>query len=178
MARPATGASTRPATGLLGIGGALSLIGSVLPWSELSSGGERRVFSGVTVGDGRICLLIGLALIVCAALVATGRAAPGPDRATGPVPAAAAALAAVVLLLTGADYAAGPAPLASFRGLSAGLVHLEPRAGLAVTLLGGLLAEIGATALLWRGRPPRPSPRPDPQPARPAASGVERRPTG
>jgi hypothetical protein len=135
-------------TALVALGGLVSGVGAVLPWSELSSGGERRVFSGVTVGDGRLCLLLGASLVACALL---GRPGRPPGRAARLVPAAAV-LAAVILLLTAADYAVGPAPLSSFRGLSADLIRLRPRLGIVVTFLGGVIAQCGVALAIWRVR--------------------------
>jgi hypothetical protein len=137
------------AVGLVGLGGVVSAVGSVLPWSELSSGGERRVFSGVTVGDGRLCLLLGAALVACALLGARSRTL---GRSGGLYPTAAV-LAAVVLLLTLADFAVGPAPLASFRGLSGVLIRLQPRVGILVTFLGGVVTEAGVALAVWRPDP-------------------------
>jgi len=121
--------------------GLVVVVAATMRWSTLATSDERRTFTGLTLGDGRVTLLLGLALALLGlARLARRRLAPG-DRLLGPV------LAGLVVVLTGSDLLAGPPTLATFRGISADQIAVRPEAGLYLSLAAGAVALLAAFAL-------------------------------
>ncbi|MBL7493225.1 hypothetical protein I6A60_36650 [Frankia sp. AgB1.9] len=114
---------------------------ATMRWSTLATSDERRTFTGLTVGDGRLTLVLGLALAVLGlARLARRRLAPG-DTLLGPV------LAGLVVVLAAADLLVGPPTLATFQGISADKIVVRPESGLYLSLAAGGLALVVALAL-------------------------------
>ncbi|WP_239373452.1 hypothetical protein, partial [Frankia sp. Cj5] len=130
---------------VVGTAGAVTGAGAVLPWSTLSSGAETRTFSGLTVGDGRVTLVVGVVLLMIGFARLFGRPAGAADGVVARV------LAAGVTVLSTMDIIAGPPPLASFRGISADQMSVVPGPGVVLTLVAGLVALVGS----WLLRPAR-----------------------
>lgn len=153
VAEPASAVSTpvrvRPVAALAVLVGAIGAgAGSVMPWSSLSDGEQVRQFSGVEVGDGRVVLVLAVAL----AAVALSRLAYRPFGA-GRVDIVFVRLSAVaIVVLTGLDRMYGPPTLASFRAVSADAIIIAPHSGLTLALVSGVLALAGSAAL--QVRPP------------------------
>ncbi|WP_131746383.1 hypothetical protein [Frankia sp. Cppng1_Ct_nod] len=137
--------ATRPRVGgrlgglLLAAGGCAAGVAAVLPWSTLSSGDETRTFTGLTVGDGRITLMVGAVLLVMGVVRLVGRRT-GVAAAT-----IAVVLGAGVAALAAFDLAMGPPSLAAIRGLSANQFSVVPERGLILTLAAGLVALAGGS---------------------------------
>jgi hypothetical protein len=118
---------------------------AAMRWSTLATGDEQRTFTGLTVGDGRITLVLGLTLAVLGlARLARWRLTPG-DAPLGGV------LAGLVVILAGADLLAGPPTLATFRGISADKIVVRPESGLYLSLAAGAVALLAALALARGG---------------------------
>ncbi|EIV90960.1 hypothetical protein FraQA3DRAFT_0376 [Frankia sp. QA3] len=140
-------ARTRPAAALAMIVGAVGcVIGSVLPWSEMSSADETRSFNGIVVGDGR---LVGV-LAVILAVVGAARLARRPIGGGAADILVARLVAILIVVIAGLDRAYGPPTLASFRAVSADVISIHPQNGIMVTLGSGVLALIGAVLLQAR----------------------------
>ncbi|MCM3922072.1 hypothetical protein ND748_10425 [Frankia sp. AiPs1] len=141
---------TRPAAALAMIVGAVGcVIGSVLPWSEMSSADETRTFSGIVVGDGRLVLVLAVILGV----VAAARLARRPIGGGAADVLAARIIAILIVVIAGLDRAYGPPTLASFRAISADVISIHPQNGIMLTLGSGILALIGAGLLQRRAAP-------------------------
>jgi hypothetical protein len=121
---------------------------AVLPWCELSSGDETRTLTGLTVGDGRLTLVLALVLgwVGCAA--SAGRRAFAGDVV------AARSAAAVIVAVSAFDVALGPPTLSSVRGISADQFELSAQAGVVVSLAAGVLALVAAAGLRRRRATP------------------------
>jgi len=121
--------------------GLVVVVAATMRWSTLATSDERRTFTGLTLGDGRVTLLLGLALALLGlARLARRRLAPG-DALLGPV------LAGLAVVLTGSDLLTGPPTLATFRGISADQIAVRPEAGLYLSLAAGAVALLAALAL-------------------------------
>ncbi|WP_193790316.1 MULTISPECIES: hypothetical protein [Frankia] len=135
---------TRPAAALAMIVGAVgSVIGSVLPWSEMSSADETRTFNGIVVGDGRVVLVLAVLL----GIVGAARLVRRPIGGSAADVLVARVVAILIVVIAGLDRAYGPPTLASFRAISADVISIHPQNGVMVTLLSGILALIGAVLL-------------------------------
>ncbi|WP_462203777.1 hypothetical protein [Frankia sp. CcWB3] len=144
-------APSRPVAALMVVLAAVGAgIGSVLPWSEMSSGDETRTFSGLVVGDGRT---IGVLAVMLGA-IGVGRLVRRPLAGAIDV-ALARIIAVLIVIITALDRIYGPPTLASFRAISADAISIRPQAGITVCLGAGLLALIGAVLLQPRTKPPR-----------------------
>jgi hypothetical protein len=121
---------------LLVVGGGLAVLGSILPWSVVTS--SRRVLSadGLT-GDGRITILLGLAVVVVGVLALVGR----PPR-----PACIGALVAAAVVVVIAGYNAFD--LDALGTASDQMASLEMGHGLLITAIGGTVAVVGGVRLL------------------------------
>jgi hypothetical protein len=151
---------TRPFPSLLLLAAGLAAAGaSAMRWSTLATNDEQRTFTGLTIGDGRITLILGLALAVLAAARLAGRRLSSADGLVGTV------FAAVLVILIGIDLLIGPPTLASFQGISADKIVVRPEVGLFVALAAAAVGLLAAGAL---ARADRPGPR---SPARPQAAG-------
>ncbi|KJE23577.1 hypothetical protein FF36_02026 [Frankia torreyi] len=152
---PVTGSATapgrtRPAAALAMIVGAVGcVIGSVLPWSEMSSADETRTFNGLVVGDGRLVLV--LAVILGA--LGAARLARRPIGGGAADVLVARVVAILIVVIAGLDRAYGPPTLASFRAISADVISIHPQNGIMFTLGSGILALIGAVLLQRRSAP-------------------------
>ncbi len=148
---PEPGVGAEPGVGgrfagvLLTVAGGLGGIAATLPWSTISDGEETRTFTGLTVGDGRITLMVAVVLLVIGAAHVSGRRPGGTEAAVATLLGAGVAVFAVM------DLVAGPASLSSFRTLAADQISVAPASGLVLTLVAGLLALVGGW-LLRRGR--------------------------
>ncbi len=136
---------------LLTIAGGLGGIAATLPWSTISDGEESRTFTGLTVGDGRITLMLAVVLMVIGAAHVAGRRSGGTGGSGGSGGTVAMLLGAGVAVFAVMDLVAGPASLSSFRALSANQISVVPASGLVLTLVAGSLACVGGW-LLRRGR--------------------------
>lgn len=145
-ARPSGRPERRPLSALLLIASGLVVaVAATMRWSTLATSDERRTFTGLTVGDGRLTLVLGLALAVLGlARLARRRLAPG-DALLGPL------LAGLVVILAAADLLVGPPTLATFQGISADKIVVRPESGLYLSLAAGALALLAALALARGG---------------------------
>jgi len=132
--RPARG---RLAGAVLVASGLAAAGAAAAPWSSLATSDEERTFTGLTVGDGRYTVVLGLALVVVGAAALARRRMPG-EGLLGLV------LAALLTLIAGGDLLIGPPTLATFRGISADQIAIDPEAGLYVSLAAGILALLAA----------------------------------
>lgn len=123
-------------SGLVAAGGLLAVVAAVMTWDTLASAGERRAFSGIEVGDGRLTAAMGLGLMVLGVTALTRRPVAGPGRI-------AAALGLAVSALAVVDLLAAPPVLSSFRRLSADRIVVTAGAGLALTVVAGVVAMVG-----------------------------------
>jgi hypothetical protein len=135
-------------------------VSAALPWCELSSGDETRTLTGLTVGDGRLTLVLALVMgwIGCSALA--GRRAFAGDVV------AARSAAAMIVAVSAFDVALGPPTLSSVRGISADRFELSAQAGVVVSLAAGVVALVAATAPSLRRA------RSDAAGRRPGSSGI------
>ncbi|OHV69206.1 hypothetical protein [Pseudofrankia sp. BMG5.36] len=133
-ARPARG---RMASLMLVVAGLAAAGAALAPWSTLATSDEERTFTGLTVGDGRFTVVLGLALAVLGGAGLARRRLSG-DGALGPL------LASLLIVIAGSDLLIGPPTLASFRGISADQIVVEPEAGLYASLAAGVLALMAA----------------------------------
>ena len=143
-AQAATGGASRLAAAVLALAGAVAAGAALLPWSRLSSGDETRTFTGLVAGDGRLTLLLGLALVLIGGRLVLGRA---PAAGGGGDGLAARVLALVLVVVAGFDTAIGPPTLSSFRAISADVIELRPEIGPQVTLAAGVVALVAALRL-------------------------------
>lgn len=144
--------TTRPVAALAVIVGAVGcVIGSVLPWSEMSSANETRTFNGIVVGDGRLVLVLAVLLGV----VGAARLARRPIGGRTADILVARLVAIMIVVIAGLDRAYGPPTLASFRAISADVISIHPQNGIMFTLGSGILALIGAVLLQPRTAPSR-----------------------
>jgi hypothetical protein len=135
-------------------------IAALLPWSRLSSRGETRTFTGLAVGDGRVTFLLAAALVV----IGLARLAHRPVSAADV--ALARLLAVIMAAVAGSDVVLGPPTLATFRGISAGVIEVRPELGVlvsagaaAVALLASVLLRSREDASGGRRNPPVRGPR-------------------
>ncbi|WP_261561758.1 hypothetical protein [Frankia tisae] len=136
--------TTRPVAALAMIVGAVGcVVGSVLPWSEMSSADETRTFNGIVAGDGRLVLVLAVLLGV----VGAARLARRPIGGRTADILVARLAAAMIVVIAGLDRAYGPPTLASFRAISADVISIHPQNGIMVTLASGIIALIGAVLL-------------------------------
>jgi hypothetical protein len=161
---------TRPtlAVGLIGVGGLLVVIGSILPFVAGSAGGpfEGQTSSGLRYADGRFDLGVGIGLVVIAILIQGLRLTLFGTRILSVI---ATVAAAIILYATIIDVSnVGELP-----EVEAGIGLYFVLAGSAVALVGGVLG------LIARGRaapgnhlaPQASMPPPPPeQPPEPASS--------
>jgi hypothetical protein len=140
-----TAVPRRPVTAvLLFAAGVVIAVAATMRWSTLATTDERRAFTGLAVGDGRITLALGLALAVLGlARLARRWLAPG-SALVGMV------LAGLVVLVAGGDLLTGPPTLATFRGISADKIAVRPERGLYVSVAAGAVALL-CTLSLPRG---------------------------
>ncbi|OHV36389.1 MULTISPECIES: hypothetical protein [Pseudofrankia] len=143
-ARPVRG---RMASLTLVVAGLAAAGAALAPWSTLASSDEERTFTGLTVGDGRFTVVLGLALAVLGVAGLARRRLSG-DGPLGPV------LAGLLVVMAGGDLLIGPPTLATFRGISADQIVVRPEAGLYVSLVAGVLALVAAL-MPRRGAPAR-----------------------
>ncbi|SNQ50287.1 conserved membrane hypothetical protein [Frankia canadensis] len=141
------GAAGRGAALAVVVGAVGAVIGSTLPWCTMSSGDETRTFTGIVVGDGRLVLVLAVAL----AVVALARLARRPLTAGAADVLVARLVAAGIIILAALDRMYGPPTLASFRAVSGDRIAIHPGSGILLTLGSGVLALVGAILL----RPPR-----------------------
>ncbi|ONH31939.1 hypothetical protein [Pseudofrankia asymbiotica] len=127
----------RTASLLLVVAGLAAAGAALAPWSTLATSDEERTFTGLTVGDGRFTVVLGLALTVLGGAGLARRRLSG-DGALGPL------LAALLVVIAGSDLLIGPPTLATFRGISADQIVVDPEAGLYVSLAAGVLALMAA----------------------------------
>jgi len=118
------------------------------PWSTLATNNERRTFTGLTVGDGRFTVLLGIALAVLG-LAGLARRRLSGDGFLGVL------LAGLLVVIAGSDLLIGPPTLATFRGISADQIAVEPESGLYLSVAAGVLALLAALMPL-RGAPADP----------------------
>jgi hypothetical protein len=130
------------------VGGLVTAGAALTTWSTLVSRSDRRTFNGLAVGDGRFTLVLGLVL---AALGLAGLAHRPFARAEGRL---ALALGGAVVAFSAADIGAGPPELSSFRRLSGDTVAITSGPGLTLSVVGGVVALLGALLLLRAGRAP------------------------
>jgi hypothetical protein len=129
---------------LTAIGGGIVILGSFMPWATVSSGFATASISG-TEGDGKITMVLGLALVILGVIELT--------RVTS----------LRVLILIAATLAAGigVVDLVSARervaGVASALLHASVGVGLYAVVGGGILAIVGG--LFNRYREPERSPR-------------------
>lgn len=131
----------RAAGGVVVGGAALMLIGSRLTWMEVRGPkvGDAYTSSGVDLGDGRVTMVLGVALVILGAVILTGRFVRmgGPKvAAMGAIVAGAAALA-----VTAVDIA-DVADRAERLGVPLGAVT-DVGTGLWLAFVGSLLAVVG-----------------------------------
>lgn len=126
--------------------GLMAAVGALMTWSTLTSGGERRTFSGLAVGDGRFTLAMGVVSILIGSVGLAKRPFPGRG-ADGRI---ALVLGVLTMALAAADVVAGPPTLASFRRLSANAITITSGNGLSLTITAGVGVIVGA-ALVLRG---------------------------
>ena len=121
---------------LLVVGGGLATLGSVLPWSVVTS--SRRVLSADGLGgDGRITLLLGLVVVAVGVMALVSRL----RRAACIVALVAAAVVVVVAGYNAFD-------LDSFGTASDQMASLEMGHGLLITAIGGGVAVVGGVRLV------------------------------
>jgi hypothetical protein len=140
-----------PVAGVLAlVGGAAAVVGSFLPWAEISAGPFTEQFKGVDGWEGKAAVVAGLLMIV-----AGGRVVTGSDRAiTRMRPGAAigglvafgvglyTALTATEQLL---DATQGRLPRAEVeRALDGGLLELSLAIGLIIVIAGGAQGIVAA----------------------------------
>lgn len=131
----------RAAGGVVVGGAALMLIGSRLTWMEVRGPkvGDAYTSSGVDLGDGRVTMVLAVALVILGAVILTGRFVRmgGPKvAAMGAIVAGAAALA-----VTAVDIA-DVADRAERLGVPLGAVT-DVGTGLWLAFVGSLLAVVG-----------------------------------
>ena len=121
---------------LLVVGGGLATLGSVLPWSVVTS--SRRVLSADGLGgDGRITLLLGLVMVAVGVMALVSRL----RRA-----ACILALVAAAIVVVVAGYNAFD--LDSFGTASDQMASLEMGHGLLITAIGGGVGIVGGVRLV------------------------------
>ncbi|MBL7625808.1 hypothetical protein I7412_01150 [Frankia sp. CN6] len=153
-AAPAARPARRPLPSFLLLVAGLVAVGAAFaPWSTLVASDERRTFSGLTVGDGRVTLVLGAALTLLGAARLARRRLSVADAALSPL------LAGLLVVIAGCDLLIGPPTLATFRGISADRIIVEPEIGLYASLAAGAVALLAAIALRRAGHagPPRPA---------------------
>jgi hypothetical protein len=135
--------------GLAAVGGALAVVGALLPWVGIGDGGAPPdVNNGIqTGGDGVITLALGLLVIAFA--VRGWRASDGPTRRSGTIALIAGFVVLSIPALRWSDFR-------NMVALEAIGVFATPEIGLYVTAFGGLLTIIGGWQLrrLLRRLPP------------------------
>lgn len=156
------------AVGLIGAGGLLVVIGSILPFVAGSSGGpfEGQTSSGLRYADGKFDLGVGIGLVLIAILIRGLRLTLFGTRILSVIATVAAAIILYATIIDVSDV--GDLP------------EVEAGIGLYFVLAGSALALIGgALGLISRGRagpgehvPPQTSmpPPPPEQPPGPASS--------
>ncbi len=123
---------------LLITGGGMAVLGSVLPWSVVTS--YKKVLSADGLGgDGRITLLLGLVLVGLGTVALLRRVPQG---------LAAGSLVAAIAVTVVAGYNAFD--LGSLGDASDQLSSLELGHGLVITLIGGLIGVVGGARLVAR----------------------------
>ena len=123
---------------LLITGGGIAMLGSVLPWSVMTTGDRVHSAAGTT-GDGRVTLLLGLILVAAGVLTLLGVAARW---------LAITAIACAIMLTVIAAYDA--VDLSAFGNAGDELASLEMGHGLVITVIGGVLAAVGAARCVAR----------------------------
>jgi hypothetical protein len=136
---------------LLTLSGLVATVAAALPWSTLATSDEERTFTGLMVGDGRITLVLAVGLGGLGVVRLARRSISDAEVM------ASWLLSGLLVVITGSDVVWGPPTLASFRGVSADLIAVEPRTGLLVSLVAGLVAVIAAAALPRRRDVPQPT---------------------
>ena len=107
------------------------MLGSVLPWSVMTTGDRVHSAAG-TAGDGRVTLLLGLILVAAGVLTLLGVAARW---------LAITAISCAIMLTVIAAYDA--VDLSAFGNAGDELASLEMGHGLVITVIGGVLAAVG-----------------------------------
>jgi hypothetical protein len=121
---------------MLVIGGGLAMLGSILPWSVVTT--SRRVLSADGLrGDGRITLLLGLIVVAIGV-----RALVGLVRR--PVVVVALVAASVTAVIAGFNAF----DLQGFGNASDQLASLNVGHGLLITVIGAVVAVIGCVRLV------------------------------
>jgi len=123
---------------LLLTGGGLSALGSVLPWSVMTTGDRVQSAAGIT-GDGKVTLILGLVLVACGALALVGVAARW---------LAITAIASAIMITVIAAYNA--VDLSALGNAGDQLASLEMGHGLVITIIGGVIAAVGAARAVAR----------------------------
>lgn len=166
-----TRSSSRPtwAVGLIGVGGLLIVLGSILPFVAGSAGGpfEGQTSSGLRYADGKFDLGVGIGLVVIAVLIRGLRLTLFGTRILSVI---ATVGAAIILYATIVDVS----DVAKLPEVDVGLGLYFVVVGSAFALVGGVLGLIarGRTAPMHSGdrEPPMPAPPPPEQPPEPASS--------
>lgn len=124
---------------LLLTGGGLAALGSVLPWSVMTTG-DRGVHSaaGIT-GDGWVTLLLGLVVVLAGALTLVGWATRG---------LAVTAVVCAIAITVVAGY--NSFDLSAFGAAGDQLASMELGHGLVMTVIGGLVALVGSARAVAR----------------------------
>lgn len=155
------------AAGLIGLGGLLVVIGSILPFVAGSAGGpfEGQTSSGLRYADGKFDLGVGIGLVVIAVLIQGLRLTLFGTRILSIIATVAAAIVLYATIIDVSDVAELPQ-------VEVGLGLWFVMIGSAVALVGGVVGLIGrGRAGPVRPEGPQPMPPPSPeQPPEPASS--------
>lgn len=164
-----TGGSSPWAVGLIGLGGLLVVVGSILPFVAGSAGGpfEGQTSSGLRYADGKFDLGVGIGLMVIAVLIRGLRLTLFGTRILSVIATVAAAIILYATIVDVADVAELPE-------VDVGLGLYSVMVGSAFALIGGVLGLIArgkaAPTHSGDGEPSMPAPPPPEQPPEPASS--------
>lgn len=155
------------AAGLIGLGGLLVVIGSILPFVAGSAGGpfEGQTSSGLRYADGKFDLGVGIGLVVIAVLIQGLRLTLFGTRILSIIATVAAAIVLYATIIDVSDVAELPQ-------VEVGLGLWFVMIGSTVALVGGVVGLIGrgrAGSVRPEGAQPMPPPSPE-QPPEPASS--------
>jgi hypothetical protein len=160
---------TRPTwmVGLIGVGGLLVIIGSILPFVAGSAGGpfEGQTSSGLRYADGKFDLGVGIGLVVIAVLIQGLRLTVFGTRILSVI---ATVGAAIILYATIVDVS----DVAELPEVDVGIGLYFVIVGSALAVIGGALGLIGrgGSASVGSAEVPVPPPPPSEQPPAPASS--------
>jgi hypothetical protein len=128
-------------TWLLLVGGGMAMLGSILPWSVATTGALVASENGMH-RDGRVTILLGLVVVVVGVVGIWYRIGRG-------VAVGALVAAVTITVLTGYDAF----DLSAFGDAGDQLASLEIGHGLVITVIGGVVAMIGAARVVAHSRP-------------------------